>query len=59
MIHCAMVGFISNIALLWLALENADLSIFGIILSIVMFIATVLGCIYSKSEITREKSLPI
>ncbi len=59
MIHFAGVGFISSIAFLWWALENAELSIVGIILSIVMFIATVLGGVYSKSEITSEKSLPI
>ncbi len=48
LIHCAVVGLISSAAFLWLALENADLSIVGIILVIMMFIATLLGGVYSK-----------
>ena len=59
MIHCAVVGLISSTGFLWLALENAELSIVGIVLVIVMFIATLLGGIYSKREIPNEKILSI
>ncbi len=50
MIHCAVVGLISSVAFLWLALENAELNVVGIILVIVMFIATLLGGVYSNRE---------
>jgi len=50
LIHCAIVGLISSVAFLWVALENAELSIIGIALTILMFIATMLGGKYSKSE---------
>ena len=50
MIHCAVVGLISGVAFLWLALENAELNVVGIILVIVMFIATLLGGVYSNRE---------
>ena len=50
LIHCTVVGLTSSIAFLWLALENAELSIVGIILIIFMVIATLLGGVYSGKE---------
>ena len=48
LIHSAVVGLLSSVAFLWLALENAELSMVGILLTIMMFIATLLGGGYSK-----------
>ena len=50
LIHCAVVGLISSVTFLWVALENAELSFIGIALTVLMFIATIMGGKYSISE---------
>lgn len=44
--HCTLVGLITSIAMFWLALENATLTTTGIIIFILMMIATIAGGLY-------------
>lgn len=45
-ILAAIVGVITAVGMLWLALENADLTITGMVLFVLMIIATILGAMY-------------
>lgn len=48
--HCFMVGLITSIAMFWLALENATLTTTGIIIFILMMVATIAGGLYWKKK---------
>jgi len=46
LMHCLVVGIITSGGSLWMALENADLTITGALLSIMMLLITVAGGLY-------------
>ena len=54
MIHCLIVGLITFGGMIWLALENANLTAMGFILFFLMLVATVLGGVYNMRTYERN-----
>jgi len=50
LMHCLIVGIITSGGSLWMALENADLTFTGAIISLMMLILTAAGGLYWKKE---------
>ncbi len=50
LMHCLIVGIITSGGSLWMALENADLTFTGAIISIMMLVLTAVGGLYWKKE---------
>ena len=50
LMHCLIVGIITSSGSLWMALENADLTFTGAIISIMMLVLTAVGGLYWKKE---------
>jgi len=59
-LHTSIVGLITTGGMMWLALENAELTTRGIVINLVLVGATMLGGVYqAKRSISGEsKSLP-
>ena len=46
LMHCLLVGIITSGGSLWMALENADLTVTGAVISIMMLLVTAAGGLY-------------
>jgi len=55
LLHCLIVGFITIGGMIWMSLENAQLTSIGILINTLLLIATLLGGFYQIKRETRQE----
>jgi hypothetical protein len=58
-LHTTIVGLLTTGGMMWLALENAELTTRGIVINLVLLGATILGGVYQEKRSISRKNNPL